>query len=199
MTISRNPAVAPWDTPRQSCFPDPLSVWARIGLVSLPSAVWLHHLHDAAQELGQALQSPSWTDQDSMLRDSFDRHLSGCIRQVEADRLKETLDGFDQLHRRRPGILLTAYVDPAQAMQLRTHCPLWRAWLAEAGVRLVCVGITSIRDAASQLVRIGSTVRQEINPVLLAAQPQVEEAKLALESMADRIGCEEKLLDAGTD
>jgi hypothetical protein len=71
--------------------------------------------------------------------------------------------------------------------------------LAEAGVRLVCVGITSIRDAASQLVRIGSTVRQEINPVLLAAQPQVEEAKLALESMADRIGCEDKLLDAGTD
>jgi len=198
MTTSRNPAIAPWDTPRQSCFPKPLSVWARIGLDPLPSAVWLHHLHDAAQKLDRALQAPAWTDQDSMLREISDRHLSGSIRQVDVDHLAESLDRFDQLNQLRPGIIQTAYIDPTQAMRLGSHCPLWRAWLAEAGVRLVCVGITSIRHAAFRLVRTGITLQQEIDPILLAAQPQVEEAKLALESMADRFGCDEESMETGT-
>ncbi|MFM8173415.1 MAG: hypothetical protein ACKN81_07710 [Pirellulaceae bacterium] len=199
MTTSRNPAVFPWDTPRQSCFPNPLAVWARIGLDSLPAAVWLHQLHDAARKLGRSLESPAWTGHDAMLHEISDRHLSGCIRQIDSNRLAETLDGFDQLQRRRPGILLTAYLDPAQAMRLRTSYPLWRAWLAEAGVRRVCVGISSIRQAAFQLIRVGSTVQQEIDPILLTAQPHLEDARSALESMADGIGVEEQLPDTGTD
>jgi hypothetical protein len=199
MTTTRNPAAAPWEMPRQSCFPEPLSVWARIGLESLPSALWLHHLHDAAQVLGRVLQAPAWPTQDSMLQEISDRHLSGCIRQIDADRLAETLDNFDQLQWRRPGIILAAYVDPDQSMRLRTSCPLWRGWLAEAGVRLVCVGTTSIRHAAFHLVRIGSTVLQEIDPILLAAQPQIEEATSALESMADRIGGAVQATETGMD
>lgn len=198
MTTSRNPADAPWDLPRQSCFPNPLSVWARIGLDSLSSAVWLHHLHGAARELGRALQAPAWTAHDSMLQEIADRHLSGCILPIDPNRLAESLDGFDQLQRRRPGIILTAYVDPAQAMRLRTFCPLWRAWLAEAGVRMVCVGISSIRSAAIHLVRVGSTVQQEIDPILLAAQPLVDQATWALGSMAERIGGEENSPERGT-
>ncbi|MFN7719912.1 MAG: hypothetical protein ACK5PD_00745 [Pirellulaceae bacterium] len=198
MTTSRNPADAPWDLPRQSCFPNPLSVWARIGLDSLPSAVWLHHLHGAARELGRALQAPAWTAHDSMLQEIADRHLSGCILPIDPNRLAESLDGFDQLQRRRPGIILTAYVDPAQAMRLRTFCPLWRAWSAEAGVRMVCVGISSIRSAAIHLVRVGSTVQQEIDPILLAAQPLVDQATCALGSMAERIGGEENSPERGT-
>jgi hypothetical protein len=133
-----------------------------------------------------------------LLPEIADRHLSGCILQIDANRFAESLDGFDQLQRRRLGIILIAYVDPDQAIRLRTFCPLWRPWLAEAGVDLVCVGITSIRHAAVHLIRVGSTVRHEIDPILLAAQPQVEEARLALESMEYQIGGQEESPDTGS-
>jgi len=63
---------------------------------------------------------------------------------------------------------------------------------------MVCVGISSIRPAAIHLVRVGSTVQQEIDPILLAAQPLVDQATWALGALADRIGGEENSPEIGT-